>query len=235
MYCLISINQFIMTERDIFMKNKKILYFLIVTTIISLFTSNLDVIEDYVTENINFLITYYFEHTYLFLLVYFFVYILLTAFSIPIALVLGLGAGFIMELYQAIILVSFASSIGATLAMLLARYFFYNLINTRFHKEISIINNEFDNNGNYYLFALRMAPIFPFFIINAVFGLTKIKIWAFYVISQIGMLPGTVLIIIIGNELNELVISNSYISLDLLIYLSLLGVIPLTYKKLFQK
>jgi uncharacterized membrane protein YdjX (TVP38/TMEM64 family) len=224
-----------MTERDIFMKNKKILYFLIVTTIISLFTSNLDVIEDYVTENINFLITYYFEHTYLFLLVYFFVYILLTAFSIPIALVLGLGAGFIMELYQAIILVSFASSIGATLAMLLARYFFYNLINTRFHKEISIINNEFDNNGNYYLFALRMAPIFPFFIINAVFGLTKIKIWAFYVISQIGMLPGTVLIIIIGNELNELVISNSYISLDLLIYLSLLGVIPLTYKKLFQK
>jgi len=235
MYCLISINQFIMTERDIFMKNKKILYFLIVTTIISLFTSNLDVIEDYVTENINFLITYYFEHTYLFLLVYFFVYILLTAFSIPIALVLGLGAGFIMELYQAIILVSFASSIGATLAMLLARYFFYNLINSRFHKEISIINNEFDNNGNYYLFALRMAPIFPFFIINAVFGLTKIKIWAFYVISQIGMLPGTVLIIIIGNELNELVISNSYISLDLLIYLSLLGVIPLTYKKLFQK
>ena len=224
-----------MTERDIFMKNKKILYFLIVTTIISLFTSNLDVIEDYVTENINFLITYYFEHTYLFLLVYCFVYILLTAFSIPIALVLGLGAGFIMELYQAIILVSFASSIGATLAMLLARYFFYNLINTRFHKEISIINNEFDNNGNYYLFALRMAPIFPFFIINAVFGLTKIKIWAFYVISQIGMLPGTVLIIIIGNELNELVISNSYISLDLLIYLSLLGVIPLTYKKLFQK
>jgi len=224
-----------MTERDIFMKNKKILYFLIVTTIISLFTSNLDVIENYVTENINFLITYYFEHTYLFLLVYFFVYILLTAFSIPIALVLGLGAGFIMELYQAIILVSFASSIGATLAMLLARYFFYNLINTRFHKEISIINNEFDNNGNYYLFALRMAPIFPFFIINAVFGLTKIKIWAFYVISQIGMLPGTVLIIIIGNELNELVISNSYISLDLLIYLSLLGVIPLTYKKLFQK
>ena len=224
-----------MTERDIFMKNKKVLYFLIVTTIISLFTSNLDVIEDYVTENINFLITYYFEHTYLFLLVYFFVYILLTAFSIPIALVLGLGAGFIMELYQAIILVSFASSIGATLAMLLARYFFYNLINTRFHKEISIINNEFDNNGNYYLFALRMAPIFPFFIINAVFGLTKIKIWAFYVISQIGMLPGTVLIIIIGNELNELVISNSYISLDLLIYLSLLGVIPLTYKKLFQK
>ncbi|MBL6898581.1 MAG: TVP38/TMEM64 family protein [Gammaproteobacteria bacterium] len=217
------------------MKNKKILYFLIVTTIISLFTSNLDVIEDYVTENINFLITYYFEHTYLFLLVYFFVYILLTAFSIPIALVLGLGAGFIMELYQAIILVSFASSIGATLAMLLARYFFYNLINIRFHKEISIINNEFDNNGNYYLFALRMAPIFPFFIINAVFGLTKIKIWAFYVISQIGMLPGTVLIIIIGNELNELVISNSYISLDLLIYLSLLGVIPLTYKKLFQK
>jgi uncharacterized membrane protein YdjX (TVP38/TMEM64 family) len=80
-----------------------------------------------------------------------------------------------------------------------------------------------------------MAPIFPFFIINAAFGLTKMKVWSFYAISQIGMLPGTVLIIIIGNELNELVISNNYISLDLLIYLSLLGIIPLTYKKLFQK
>jgi uncharacterized membrane protein YdjX (TVP38/TMEM64 family) len=94
---------------------------------------------------------------------------------------------------------------------------------------------NFDNNGNYYLFALRMAPIFPFFIINAAFGLTKIKVWSFYWISQLGMLPGTVLIIIIGNELNELIISNNYMSLDLLIYLSLLGIIPLTYKKLFQK
>ena len=80
-----------------------------------------------------------------------------------------------------------------------------------------------------------MAPIFPFFIINASFGLTNIKVWSFYWISQLGMLPGTVLIIIIGNELNELIISNNYISLDLLIYLSLLGLIPLTYKKLFQK
>jgi uncharacterized membrane protein YdjX (TVP38/TMEM64 family) len=78
-----------------------------------------------------------------------------------------------------------------------------------------------------------MAPIFPFFIINAAFGLTKIKISSFYVISQIGMLPGTVLIIIIGDELSELAISNNYMSLDLLIYLSLLGFLPLAYKKLF--
>jgi uncharacterized membrane protein YdjX (TVP38/TMEM64 family) len=161
--------------------------------------------------------------------------VLFTAFSIPMALILGLGAGFIMELYQAIILVSFASSIGATLAMLLARYFFYNLVDNKFQKEISIIKNELDINGNYYLFALRMTPIFPFFIINATFGLTKIKVWSFYLISQLGMLPGTVLIIIIGNELNELIISNNYMSLELLIYLSLLGFIPLMCKKLFQK
>ena len=224
-----------MTERNIFMKNKKILYLIIIISVIGLFASNLDVIEKYITENINFLISYYSEDTYLFLLIYFIVYVLLTAISIPIALILGLGAGFIMELYQAIILVSFASSIGATLAMLIARYFFYDLVDNKFQKEISLIKNELNNNGNYYLFALRMAPIFPFFIINAAFGLIKIKIWAFYIISQIGMLPGTVLIIMIGNELNELIISNNYMSLDLLIYLSLLGLIPLTYKKLFQK
>jgi uncharacterized membrane protein YdjX (TVP38/TMEM64 family) len=186
-----------------------------------------------VIENINFLIAYYSEYTYLFLLIYFFAYVFLTAFSIPVALILGLCAGFIMEIYQAIILVSFASSIGATLAMLLARYFFYNFIDNKFQKEISIIKNELDDNGNYYLYGLRMAPIFPFFIINAAFGLTKIKILSFYVISQIGMLPGTILIIIIGNELSELAISNNYMSLDLLIYLSLLGFLPLAYKKLF--
>lgn len=224
-----------MTERNIFMKNKKILYLIIVTSIIGFFSFNLDLIEGYVIENINFLIAYYSEDTYLFLLIYFFVYVFLTAFSIPVALILGLCAGFIMEIYQAIILVSFASSIGATLAMLLARYFFYNFINNKFQKETIIIKNELDDNGNYYLFGLRMAPIFPFFIINAAFGLTKIKISSFYVISQIGMLPGTVLLIIIGDELSELAISNNYMSLDLLIYLSLLGFLPLTYKKLFYK
>jgi uncharacterized membrane protein YdjX (TVP38/TMEM64 family) len=222
-----------MTERNIFMKNKKILYLIIVTSIIGLFSFNLDLIEGYVIENINFLIAYYSEYTYLFLLIYFFAYVFLTAFSIPVALILGLCAGFIMEIYEAIILVSFASSIGATLAMLLARYFFYNFIDNKFQKEISIIKNELDDNGNYYLYGLRMAPIFPFFIINAAFGLTKIKILSFYVISQIGMLPGTILIIIIGNELSELAISNNYMSLDLLIYLSLLGFLPLAYKKLF--
>jgi uncharacterized membrane protein YdjX (TVP38/TMEM64 family) len=224
-----------MTERNIFMKNKKILYLVILLSIVGVFLSNLDVIENHVIENVSFLIEYYSEHTYFFLLIYFFVYVLFTAFSIPMALILGLGAGFIMELYQAIILVSFASSIGATLAMLLARYFFYNLVDNKFQKEISIIKNELDINGNYYLFALRMTPIFPFFIINATFGLTKIKVWSFYLISQLGMLPGTVLIIIIGNELNELIISNNYMSLELLIYLSLLGFIPLMCKKLFQK
>ena len=216
------------------MKIKKILYLVIAVSIIGLFVSRPTLIETYLIENINFLISYYSEHTYLFLLIYFFVYIFLTIFSIPVALILGLTAGFIMDVYQAIILVSFASSIGATLAMLLARYFFYNLIDNKFKKEIGIIKNELDNNGNYYLFALRMAPIFPFFMINAAFGLTKIKVWPFYLISQIGMLPGTILIIIIGNELNELILSNNYMSIDLLIYLSLVGLIPLLYKKFFK-
>ena len=217
------------------MKNKKVLYLILVVSIVGLFLSHLNTFEYYIIDNINFLTAYYSEHNYSFSIIYFFVYVSLTAFSIPIALILGLSAGFIMDIYEAIILVSFASSIGATLAMLLARYFFYNFVNNNYQKEISIINNELEDNGNYYLFALRMAPIFPFFIINAAFGLTKIRVWSFYLISQLGMLPGTILIIIIGNELNELIVSNNYVSLDLLIYLSLLGLVPLIYKKLFQK
>ena len=151
------------------MKIKKVFYLVIVISIMGLFVSNLAIIENYLISNINFLTSYYSEHTYLFLLIYFFVYVLLTTLSIPIALILGLSAGFIMDVYQAIILVSFASSLGATIAMLLARYFFFTLIDNKFQKEIHIFKNELDNNGNYYLFALRMAPIFPFFIINASF------------------------------------------------------------------
>ena len=89
-----------MTERNIFMKIKKVFYLVIVISIMGLFVSNLAIIENYLISNINFLTSYYSEHTYLFLLIYFFVYVLLTTLSIPIALILGLSAGFIMDVYQ---------------------------------------------------------------------------------------------------------------------------------------
>ena len=162
---------------------------------------------------------------------YFFVYVVLTTLSLPVALVLGLLSGFIFDLYSAIILISFASSFGATAAMLISRYLISDYINRRFSNEISFINNEVNEHGAYYLFALRMSPIFPFFVINAAFGLTKIKSLTFYLISQLGMFPGTIIIILIGSELNDFLIKRSPFSIDLVIYLTLLGLIPLLFKK----
>ena len=96
---------------------------------------------------------------------------------------------------------------------------------------MSIVNTELDKYGSYYLFALRMSPIFPFFVINVIFGLTNMRVIYFYVISQLGMLPATYAIIAIGSELNKAMIHGASLSIDLIFYLTLLGILPLIFKK----
>ena len=122
-------------------------------------------------------------------------------------------------------------SIGATMAMLISRYLINDYVNSKYNKQVSVINTELDLHGSYYLFALRMSPIFPFFIINAAFGVTNIKIWVFYFVSQLGMLPGTLIIILIGSELDNFILEGNTFDFDLIVYLTLLGLIPLLFKK----
>ena len=213
------------------MKSKKYLYLVAFITLVIFFYYNNSLFEKTILENIVNLENYYIQNPIFFMFAYFIVYVVLTTLSIPVALMLGLLSGFIFDLYSAIILISFASSFGATAAMLISRYLISDYINRRFLDEISLINNEVDKQGAYYLFALRMSPIFPFFVINAAFGLTKIKTLTFYLISQLGMLPGTIIIILIGSELNDFLIKRSPFSIDLVLYLTLLGLIPLLFKK----
>ena len=220
-----------MTERLNYMKSKKYLYLVALLTLVIFFYYNNSLFEKTILDNIVNLEDYYIQSPIFFMFAYFVVYVVLTTLSLPVALMLGLLSGFIFDLYSAVILISFASSFGATAAMLISRYLISDYINRRFSNEISLINNEVNEHGAYYLFALRMSPIFPFFVINAAFGLTKIKSLTFYLISQLGMLPGTIIIILIGSELNEFLIKGSPFSIDLVIYLTLLGVIPLLFKK----
>ena len=220
-----------MTERLNYMKSKKYLYLVALLTLVIFFYYNNSLFEKTILDNIVNLEDYYLQNPIFFMFVYFIVYIVLTTLSIPVALLLGLLSGFIFDLYSAIILISFASSFGATAAMLISRYLISDYINRKLSNEISLINNEVNEHGAYYLFALRMSPIFPFFVINAAFGLTKIKTLTFYLISQLGMLPGTTIIILIGSELNDFLIKGSPFSIDLVIYLTLLGLIPLLFKK----
>jgi len=220
-----------MTERLSYMKSKKYLYLVALLTLVIFFYYNNSLFEKTILDNISDLEGYYIQNPIFFMFVYFVVYVVLTTLSLPVALMLGLLSGFIFDLYSAIILISFASSFGATAAMLISRYLISGYINRRFSNEISLINDEVNEHGAYYLFALRMSPIFPFFVINAAFGLTKIKTLTFYLISQLGMLPGTIIIILIGSELNDFLIKGNPFSIDLVIYLTLLGLIPLLFRK----
>ena len=220
-----------MTERLNYMKSKKYLYLVALLALVIYFYNNNSLFEKIILDNIVNLEDYYIQNPIFFMFSYFIIYVVLTTLSLPVALVLGLLSGFIFDLYSAIILISFASSFGATAAMLISRYLISDYINRKFLNEISLIDNEVNKHGAYYLFALRMSPIFPFFVINAAFGITKIKTLTFYLTSQLGMLPGTIIIILIGSELNDFLIKGSPFSIDLVLYLTLLGLIPLLFKK----
>ena len=213
------------------MKSKKYLYLILLLALVIYFYYNSSLFEKTILDNIVNLEDYYIQNPIFFMFAYFIVYVVLTTLSLPVALILGLLSGFIFDIYSAIILISFASSFGATAAMLISRYLISDYINRKFLNEISLIDNEVNKHGAYYLFALRMSPIFPFFVINAAFGITKIKTLTFYLISQLGMLPGTIIIILIGSELNDFLIKGSPFSIDLVLYLTLLGLIPLLFKK----
>ncbi len=220
-----------MTESYSDMKSKKYVYavFLVSLIIIAYFYDSY--LESLIIKNIVLLENYYSQSPNLFIIIFFSTYILFTTLSLPVALFLGLLSGFIFETYIAVIIVSFASTIGATSAMLVSRYFFRDYIQKRFKKQVLIVNEELIKYGSYYLFALRMSPIFPFFVINVAFGLTNIRAVTFYLISQIAMLPATYAIILIGSELNKAIIHGAFLSIELIIYLTILGLLPLIFKK----
>ena len=224
----------IMTESLIFMKIKKLSISIILLLIIIIGFITNDEFKSYLTENIDMIKTLYSNQPLMFTALFITAYLVMTTLSLPVALLMGLLAGSIFDIYLAVVIVSFTSTIGATVAMILARYIVRDYMASRYKKYFEIINSNFEDNGGYYLFALRMSPLFPFFIINICFGLTKMKLIPFYLISQIGMLPGTVLIILIGRELSDTIITGNLFNTELVIYLSIFGILPLLFKKAFK-
>ena len=223
-----------MTESLIFMKIKKLSICIILLLIIIIGFITNDEFKSYLTENIDIIKTLYSNQPLMFTVLFITAYLVMTTLSLPVALLMGLLAGSIFDIYLAVVIVSFTSTIGATVAMILARYIVRDYMASRYKKYFEIINSNFEDNGGYYLFALRMSPLFPFFIINICFGLTKMKLIPFYLISQIGMLPGTVLIILIGRELSDTIITGNLFNTELVIYLSIFGILPLLFKKAFK-
>ena len=161
---------------------------------------------------------------------FFVIYVAVTALSIPGAAAMTLVAGAIFGFGWGLLLVSFASSIGATLAMVLARWLFKEQVEQRFRKQLETINRGIEKEGAFYLFTLRLVPIFPFFAINLAMALTRMPVLVFYVVSQVGMLAGTAVYVNAGTQLAQLEELGGIRSPELLGSFVLLGVFPLLAK-----
>lgn len=162
--------------------------------------------------------------------VYFAIYVAIAAASLPGALIFTLLGGAIFGLVWGTLLVSFASSIGATLSFLVSRTLLRDWVQAKFRDYLAPINKGIEKDGNFYLFSIRMVPLFPFFMVNLVMGLTPISITSFYLVSQVGMLMGTAVYVNAGSELAQINSLSGLVSAPVLFSLVLLGVFPLVGK-----
>ncbi|MEP3350057.1 MAG: FAD-dependent oxidoreductase [Marinomonas sp.] len=161
-------------------------------------------------------------------------YVIVTALSLPGAAIMTLAAGALFGLGWGLLIVSFASSIGATLAFLVSRYLLQDMVQKRFGDRLKAFNEGIEKEGAFYLFTLRLVPIFPFFLINLLMGLTTIRAFTFYWASQLGMLAGTFVFVNAGTQLGQLESLSGILSPPLLLSFVLLGVFPLIAKKLIN-
>ncbi|MBD0785343.1 TVP38/TMEM64 family protein [Vibrio sp. Y2-5] len=168
-------------------------------------------------------------------LIYFVAYVVITAFSIPGAAVVTLLGAALFGFWFSLALVSFASTIGATLAFLSSRYLLRNWVQQRFSDKLKAINAGVKKDGAFYLFTLRLIPVFPFFLINLLMGLTPISTLRYYLVSQLGMLPGTAVYLNAGTQLADIKTLAGIVSPTVLLSFALLGVFPFVAKWLLSK
>ena len=165
-------------------------------------------------------------------LAFFVAYVAVTGLSLPGAAVMTLVGGAVFGLFWGLLLVSFASSLGATLAFLVSRFLLRDWVQRRFGDRLRAINAGVEKEGGFYLFTLRLVPVFPFFVINLLMGLTPIRTWTFYWVSQIGMLAGTLVYVNAGTQLAKIDSPAGILSPALLGSFVLLGLFPLIAKKI---
>ena len=165
---------------------------------------------------------------------YFILYVVVTALSLPGAAVMTLAGGALLGFWTALVTVSFASSIGATLAFLASRFLLRDWVQNKFGDKLKAINEGVEREGSFYLFTLRLVPLFPFFVINLVMGLTPMRAAAYYWVSQLGMLPGTAVYVNAGTQLGQIKSAAGILSPGILISFVLLGIFPLIAKRIIE-
>ena len=166
---------------------------------------------------------------------YVLIYVVVTTLSLPGAVILTLIGGAIFGFVWGTLLVSLASTLGATGAFLLSRYLFRDAVSKRFQAKMKAIDQGISTDGAFYLFTLRLVPIFPFFVINLVMGLTSLGAWMFLFVSQLGMFPGTLVFVNAGTQLAKINSPGDVLSPTLLASFAVLGIFPLLTKKVVAR
>ncbi len=177
---------------------------------------------------------FYVDHRLLVIAAYMMLYILVTSLSLPGAAVMTLAGGALFGLWIGTLVVSFASTIGATLACSVSRFVLRDWVQRKFGDKLKTVNEGVEREGALYLLTLRLIPVFPFWLINLVMGLTKMPLKTFYWVSQVGMLAGTVVYVNAGKELAKIDSLSGILSPGLILSFVLLGLFPIVVKKLLH-
>lgn len=157
---------------------------------------------------------------------FFLIYVIVTALSLPGAAIMSLVAGALFGVITGTILVSFASTIGATLAFLSARFLLRDWVQSKFGERLKAIDDGIARDGAFYLFTIRLIPLFPFFVVNLLMGLTRIKTRTFYWVSQIGTFPATIVFVNAGTQISKIESTAGLLSPPLIGSFVLLGLFP---------
>lgn len=179
-------------------------------------------------------IDYYQANPLVTVLVYFLLYVLVTGLSLPGAAIMTLAGGGVFGLLWGTVIISFASTLGATLAFLLSRFLLRDWVQQRFGDRLGTINRGMEKDGPFYLFGLRLVPLFPFFVINLVMGLTPMRTLTYAWVSQVGMLAGTIVYVNAGTQLGQLESPAGILSPGILGSFILLAIFPLIARRLLD-
>jgi len=219
------------------MKNTKLLVALVVVALVAayfLFDIGQYLSLEFLQAKRKMLVAHATENPVSSIATFFLLYVVAAVISIPGISLLSIGAGAIFGSFTGFILVSFAATIGATVAFLLSRYLFKNVIENKFSSQVKSINAGIEKEGAFYLFTMRLIPLIPFFLINLVMGLTNMKTSVFYIVSQIGMIPTSAIFTYSGNQLAKIETMKDILSPGLLLAFALLGIFPFAAKQLIK-
>ncbi|WP_419779700.1 TVP38/TMEM64 family protein [Maridesulfovibrio sp.] len=215
------------------MKKKILILILIVSVAALFFAFDLDrfLTLEYLKNSRQEFQAFYDQNPFWTIASFFLIYVLVVGINLPGATVLGLAGGAMFGFTIGVLVISFASTIGATMASFFSRYLLRDYVQRKFGDRLDKVNQGIEKEGAFYLFTMRLIPVIPFVVINLVMGLTNMRLRTFYWVSQLGMLPGTMVYVNAGKELGQIDSLSGIVQPGVLISFVLLGLFPLVVKK----